>query len=75
MQTHNSLLWADTHELHLGGVLVLLFCREDVIEHGCETGMVNLDGFLAILRDRLGLCEPYGTDFGVREDDGGYVGV
>jgi hypothetical protein len=56
--------------LELGRVLSLLFWGQaDVVEHGGELGVVNLDLVVAIALAGLGLSETDRADLGVREDD------
>lgn len=70
VQTNNLLLGTGADDLHLGGVLGLLLGRQaDVVEHGSELGVVDLDLVVAVALAGLGLGETDAADLRVREDD------
>jgi len=71
VQSHNLLLGPVTDELVSRGALML----EHGVVHGGESGLVDLQTVLAILRLGLWLCEPDGANLWVCEDYGWDVGV
>lgn len=75
MQSNNLLLRSSTDNLHLRWVVLLLFVREEVVEHVREAGFVDFDFVVAETLAGLGFCEADCAYFGVREDYGGDVFV
>lgn len=70
VQTNNLLLGASADDFHLSGVLrLLLGGQADIVEHGSELGVVDLDLVVTVALAGLGLRETNATDLGVREDD------
>lgn len=69
VQTDNFFLGPSADKLHFGGVLGLVLSRNEVVKHGSELGMVDLDLVVAILLASLGLCETNTTNFGMRENN------
>jgi len=71
VESDDLFVFARADELELGRFLLLLLGREDVVVHGGELCVVDLDVLLAVLFVRLGLGEAGGADLGVGKDDGG----
>jgi hypothetical protein len=70
VQTNNLLLGTGADELHLGGVLgLLLGGQADIVEHGSELGVVDLDLVIAVMLASLRLGKTDAADLGVREDN------
>lgn len=70
VQTNNLLLGTGADDLHLGGVLgLLLGGQANIVEHGSELGVVDLNLVIAIALAGLGLGEADTADLRVREDD------
>lgn len=70
VQTNNLFLGTGADDLHLGGVLgLLLRGQADIVEHGSELGVVDLDFIVAVALAGLGLGETDAADLGVREHD------
>lgn len=70
VQTNHLLLGTGADDLHLGGVLGLLLGRQaDIIEHGSELGVVDLNLVIAVALAGLGLGETDAADLRMREDD------
>lgn len=57
VQTDHLLLGSGTDHLHLSRVLVLFLSGEDVVEHGRELGVVDLDLVGAVPLAGFGLSE------------------
>lgn len=75
MHTYNLLFATLTDKLIFGRLQLLLLCRMERIEHGCEACVVGLDVILAILVDSRGLSQSDCTNFGMGKDNRGNVGV
>ena len=75
MQPDDLLLGPGTDKLHFGRVLLLFLLGHDVIIHGCEPGVVDLDLVVAETLASLGFGQTDGANFGVGEDYGGNVFV
>lgn len=73
VQADNLLLGTGADKLVSGGSL-LLGLHHGVV-HGGEVGLVDLDVVLAVLLNGLRLRQADAADLGVREHDGGDVGV
>lgn len=73
MQAHHLLFRPGNHKLKLGGILLLLLRREDVIVHRSEAGVIDLDIGIAEALAGFGLGETDSADFGVGEDYSGDV--
>jgi hypothetical protein len=74
VETNNLLFGTGADELHLSGVLgLLLRGQANIVEHGSELGVVDLDFFITVALAGFGLGETHATDFGVGEDNGGDV--
>lgn len=73
VQADDLLLGPLADDLVLRGALVLRVHHGVV--HGSEVGLVDLEVLAAVLLDGLGLRQPDGADFGVREDDARDSGV
>ena len=70
VETNNLFLGTGADDLHLGGVLgLLLGGQADIVEHGSELGVVDLDFIVTVALAGLGLGETDAADLGVREDD------
>lgn len=69
VQTDNLFLRTGADDLHLSGVLGLLLSWHNVVEHGSELGVVNLDLVVAVALAGLGLGETDDTNLRVGEDD------
>lgn len=70
VQTDNLFLGTGANDLHLGGVLgLLLWGQADIVEHGSELGVINLNLVVAVANAGLGLGETDAADLGVREND------
>ena len=70
VQTNNLLVGTGANDLHLGGVLgFLLGGQANIVEHGSELGVVDLDFIVAVALAGLRLGEADAANLGVREDD------
>lgn len=70
VQTNHLLLGAGANNLHLGGVLGLLFGRHNAVVHGGELGVVDLDLVITVLLAGFGLGETDAANLGVGENNG-----
>ena len=69
VEADNLLLGTGADYLHLSRVFSLLLGGHDVVEHGRELGVVDLDLVITVALAGLGLRETNTADFGVGEDD------